>query len=65
MIMKGMAALGDTCIIGIKLTIYSGTALEYRDICALVFNSLLERFTGFFSLKNIVVVSSCIEPTMC
>ena len=37
--MKGMVALGDTCIIG-------------------------GNFTGFV-LKNIIVVSSCIEPTMC
>jgi hypothetical protein len=39
--------------------------LEYRDICALVFDSLVERFPVFFSSKNIIVVSSCIEPTIC
>jgi len=31
---------------------YSGTALEYRDICALVFDSLVERFTVFFFFEK-------------
>jgi hypothetical protein len=47
--MKGMVALGDTCIIGDCETI---AVLHWStETCVLVFDSLVKRFTGFFFEK--------------
>ena len=60
--MKGMVALGDTCIIGDCGAI---AVLHWStETCLLVSDSLVKISRDFF-LKNIIVVSSCIEPTTC
>ena len=47
--MKGMVALGDTCIIGDCVTI---AVLHWStETCLLVSDSLVKRFTGFFFEK--------------